>query len=337
MGTLNDGENALLSQESVERINQIYSPSPIKSQKKIPKLKKNDERGFVYIISNRLLLQKGLVKIGYAKNYNRRMYSHNSSSPYDFEYLALFCCLNYEELEQKIHHDYRKYKFNREFFRLNQTDLRDLCNAYEEVLYAKDNNVIKKLSKRVTYSSAVEYETRIKQLQTRVNNLELHKSSEWERKRSLEEKNQQLQEENQQLQEENQQLQHIPVKIKINPELPNKLSSLKTELQSKEDTIRELKYINQSLKNDIKDREYWIDWYKKEKEFYENQFFETLYNNTNQYIEGCKSMELLYSDYWELHSFKQTHSADVRKLFKGIKPYFLENWINKCANYLRGL
>ena len=180
----------VISDEMIDRINEMYAPPVLSNKDNI--IKQEVDEGFVYIISNRLLLQKGLVKIGFAKNYTRRLYSHNSSSPYDFVYLALFRCTDYEKIEASMHHDCKKYHFNREFFRMGPSDIHSLCKKYEDILYKKDDKIIRKLSKRLTFWSAYEYSIRIKQLQSRVKNMTSAKTRLWTELDELKQENEDL-------------------------------------------------------------------------------------------------------------------------------------------------
>jgi len=88
--------------------------------------------GFVYLMSNDSF--KGLFKIGYTNKSPRFRADElsNTSSPSDFNVLMYAECYNPHSYEKALHESFAEKRFNpnREFFSLDEKDLREITKLF---------------------------------------------------------------------------------------------------------------------------------------------------------------------------------------------------------------
>lgn len=96
--------------------------------------------GFVYLMANDAF--EGLYKIGYTNKspMQRAVELSNTSSPSDFYVLAYAESCGSHDYERALHESYahRRYNANREYFRLEEDDLREIVKKF----YCFADNVV---------------------------------------------------------------------------------------------------------------------------------------------------------------------------------------------------
>jgi hypothetical protein len=97
--------------------------------------------GFVYLMANDAF--EGLYKIGYTNKspLQRAQELSGTSSPSDFYVLAYAECFCPNEYEKSLHRTYedKRVNLNREFFKLEEADLREIIKLFNSFA---DNVVI---------------------------------------------------------------------------------------------------------------------------------------------------------------------------------------------------
>ncbi|BBB16636.1 Bro23 [Heliothis virescens ascovirus 3j] len=83
---------------------------------------KND-KGVVYVVTNRLLQMIDAYKIGYTFDLTTRLNELNVASPLDFRSVFVRESSNPYDLEQKLHRHFHESRIKREFFKLTEEDL----------------------------------------------------------------------------------------------------------------------------------------------------------------------------------------------------------------------
>ncbi|AAK96306.1 bro-a [Helicoverpa armigera nucleopolyhedrovirus] len=83
---------------------------------------KND-KGVVYVVTNRLLQMIDAYKIGYTFDLTARLNELNVASPLDFKSVFVRESSNPYDLEQKLHRHFHESRIKREFFKLTEEDL----------------------------------------------------------------------------------------------------------------------------------------------------------------------------------------------------------------------
>ncbi|AXN77340.1 bro22 [Heliothis virescens ascovirus 3i] len=83
---------------------------------------KND-KGVVYVVTNRLLQMIDAYKIGYTFDLSARLNELNVASPLDFRSVFVRESSNPYDLEQKLHRHFHESRIKREFFKLTEEDL----------------------------------------------------------------------------------------------------------------------------------------------------------------------------------------------------------------------
>ena len=96
----------------------------------------DNEVGYVYIISNPDF--KGKYKIGSTTTPTKRLKTLQVSTPSDFKTVMLLETKNYKQLENKLHKELEQYNTNREFFDLNEEQLRNILKTYSDYIVLCD-------------------------------------------------------------------------------------------------------------------------------------------------------------------------------------------------------
>lgn len=78
----------------------------------------------VYIISIR---ESGLYKIGQTKNIEKRLKQLQTGNPFEFLLIKFFETSKFKELDSALHKKFKKNKYKNEWYKLNDTELRDAC------------------------------------------------------------------------------------------------------------------------------------------------------------------------------------------------------------------
>ena len=86
---------------------------------KIKNLDKNE--GFVYLLGNSAF--KGWYKIGSTKNFIKRLSAYQTSAPYEYKFLYVFCIRNETSCETFIHNTLKNYRKKGEWYQISLEDV----------------------------------------------------------------------------------------------------------------------------------------------------------------------------------------------------------------------
>jgi hypothetical protein len=87
-------------------------------------VQKSNKKAGVYIIEVR---DSQLFKIGITKDINKRLSQLQTSNPYEFYLFDFFITNQNRELEKLLHEKFRLNRYKREWFKLNQNEVKEAC------------------------------------------------------------------------------------------------------------------------------------------------------------------------------------------------------------------
>ena len=101
-------------------------------KRKLAKFKFRNKKGFVYFLKP--VSEPKPIKIGRARDINRRIKQLQTSLPYDLELIGSIEDCDCLELERKIHKENKEQRINREWYDINPSDAINIINNYNGIV-----------------------------------------------------------------------------------------------------------------------------------------------------------------------------------------------------------
>ena len=84
----------------------------------------SDKQSGVYIVA---IQESNLYKIGVTKDLKKRLSQLQTSNPYEFYLINFFITNRSKELEKLLHEKFKKYNYKREWFKLEEKEISEVC------------------------------------------------------------------------------------------------------------------------------------------------------------------------------------------------------------------
>lgn len=114
-------------------------------------VQESNKKAGVYIIEVR---DSGLFKIGITKDINKRLSQLQTSNPYEFYLFDFFITIKNRELEKLLHEKFRLNRYKREWFKLNQDEVREACKFASSFINRPFLNVSSDEAKQIETENA---------------------------------------------------------------------------------------------------------------------------------------------------------------------------------------